>query len=254
MSDIFAVHRSGKGPPLVLLHAVGLDLTWWSDVISKLPTDMPLAIIDLPGHGRSATPKKGSGFDSFARQILHHLDDAGIDSFHLCGHSIGGMIAQHLADIAPERILSLSLIATASTFPDETRIALRERATLIRTAGMAAISQPTIDRWFTEKFQATRPDVIERCQRTLQAVDAQVHAHMWSEIAELETAKMAKNFTITTQVIVGDEDIATPQICSRTIAEAVPQCDLHVLSGSSHMVTLDNPVALAELLVGIQQQ
>lgn len=246
--------RAGRGDPLVLLHAVGLDSTWWNYVISALPPDLAIIAFDLPGHGNSPSIEETDGFTAIADAIAAELTAISIHRYHLCGHSIGGMIAQHLAGLNPENIRTMTLIATAASFPETVRQSLRDRAATIRQGGMQAVAKLTIDRWFSPEFQRRRPEIITRCLNALETIDANIHARMWGFIAELETQQFRGGLSFPVQVIVGELDVATPPDCSRALAEILTASALHILPGSAHMAPIDNPSAIARLIMNLTCQ
>src|SRR5580692_1431635 len=188
-SGIHSVRTGQRGAPLVvLIHAVGVDLTYWGDQIEVLQASYDVVAYDLPGHGGSARPAKGFGFADAAATLARVIADANAGPAHIVGLSVGGMIAQNLALARPELVRSLALVDTISTFPDAVRTALLDRARLTRTEGMGAILKQTLERWFTEDFIKRRPDVLDRVTKTLLADDSEIHAGMWEMIATLDTA------------------------------------------------------------------
>lgn len=125
--DINVVRTGPKGrAPLVFLHALGLDLTWWGDQIADFGRDHDVIALDLPGHGLSGGFDGPPTFDEMARSVAGVLTQVDAGSVHLVGLSVGGMIAQTLTIVRPERVRSLSLVATSCTFPDAARQAVRE--------------------------------------------------------------------------------------------------------------------------------
>lgn len=248
-SHVHFVRTGRQGRPLVvLIHAVGLDLTYWGDQIEALAASYDVIAYDLPGHGRSDKPESGFGFADAVAGLSQVIEDAASGPAHLVGLSVGGMIAQHLVLARPDLVRSLSLIDSISTFPDQVRTALRERARLTRAEGMEVILKPTLERWFTEDFAARRPDVIERVTRTLLADDPEVHAGMWEMIATLDTAPQLPSVAKPTQVMVGEHDPTTPVAASRLMAERIPGATLHVIAGASHMAPLEKPAEINRFL------
>jgi pyruvate dehydrogenase E2 component (dihydrolipoamide acetyltransferase) len=106
---------SGSGLPLVLVHGFGADLNAWMFNQPALAETRRVVALDLPGHGGS-TKQLGAAVDAaaFAADIDRALSVLGIDRFHLAGHSMGGGVALALAGLLPDRIASLTLIASAS--------------------------------------------------------------------------------------------------------------------------------------------
>jgi pyruvate dehydrogenase E2 component (dihydrolipoamide acetyltransferase) len=104
---------AGDGPPVVLVHGFGADLnTWMFNQLALAERHRTIAL-DLPGHGGSTKTLVGPG----AAMLADHLDlfftALGIERVHLVGHSMGGAVALSLAERQPDRVASLTLIASA---------------------------------------------------------------------------------------------------------------------------------------------
>jgi 3-oxoadipate enol-lactonase len=250
-SDIHSVRTGKRGAPLVVLvHAVGIDLTYWGDQIEMLRTAYDVVAYDLPGHGGSARPAKGFGFADAVATLTGVITDADAGPAHIVGLSVGGMIAQNFALARPDLVRSLVLVDTTSTFPDTVRTALLERARLTRAQGMGAILKQTLERWFTEDFIQRRPDVIDRVTRTLLADDPEIHAGMWEMIATLDTAPRLASLDRPTLMVVGEHDPSTPVAASRAMAERIPGAVLHIVPDASHLAPLEQPSLVNEILQG----
>lgn len=100
-----------NGIPLVLLHGFGGDGSAWDPVKAGLPDSVRVIAVDLPGHGGSLDADGRGGAGRMAKAILAGLDAAGVESFHLAGHSMGGAVSALMAMRAPERVKSLTLVA-----------------------------------------------------------------------------------------------------------------------------------------------
>src|ERR1700733_1947460 len=250
-SGIHSVRTGRRGAPLVVLvHAVGRDLTFGADQNEMLQTFCDVVAYDLPGHGGSARPAKGFGFADAVETLTKAIADADAGPAHIVGLSVGGMIAQNLALARPDLVRSLVLVDTTSTFPDAVRAALLDRARLTRTEGMGAILKQTLERWFTADFIQRHPDVIDRVTKTLLADDSEIHAGMWEMIATLDNAPRLASLDKPTLVVVGEHDPTTPVAASRAIAERIPGAVLHIVPGASHMAPLEKPRQVNEILQG----
>lgn len=138
-----AVTRSGTGPPLVLLHALGLSRRAWDPVLPALTTRFDVIAVDLPGFGDSA-PLDEQAIDgpsevspaALAQSVADLLDDLGISRPHLAGNSLGGWVAVELAARRP--VASLTLLSPAGLWrrntPRYDRISLRASRWLARHA------------------------------------------------------------------------------------------------------------------------
>jgi pyruvate dehydrogenase E2 component (dihydrolipoamide acetyltransferase) len=104
----------GTGVPVLLLHGFGADLNTWMFTQPTLAEGRRVVALDLPGHGGSSKELPDAGGESLAAVVGKALAALGIERMHLVGHSMGGGIASSFALRQPERIATLSLIASAS--------------------------------------------------------------------------------------------------------------------------------------------
>jgi len=105
--------RHGKGPPLVLIHALGSSRAAWDPVVARLGERFDVLAVDLPGFGESAPlpPATEPHPARLAEAVADLLDDLHIDRPHVTGNSIGGWVALELARLRP--VASLTLLSPA---------------------------------------------------------------------------------------------------------------------------------------------
>jgi pyruvate dehydrogenase E2 component (dihydrolipoamide acetyltransferase) len=105
---------SGGGVPILLLHGFGADLNSWMFTQPALAESHRTVALDLPGHGGSSKEVGVGDVDSLADTVEAALIGLGIERAHLVGHSMGGAVAAALAARRPERVATLTLIASAA--------------------------------------------------------------------------------------------------------------------------------------------
>ncbi|MCP3870107.1 MAG: acetoin dehydrogenase dihydrolipoyllysine-residue acetyltransferase subunit [Gammaproteobacteria bacterium] len=110
--------RGEGGEPVILIHGFGGDLNNWLFNQEVLATDRMVYALDLPGHGESVKEVGDGSLEMLADTLTAFMDVLGIDGAHLVGHSMGGALCLHLAERAPERVLSIVLIGSAGLGPD----------------------------------------------------------------------------------------------------------------------------------------
>jgi 3-oxoadipate enol-lactonase len=239
---------------VVLVHAVGIDLTYWDAQIAALCEKFDVLAYDLLGHGSSAAPPIGYEIEEHANDLGAIICGTGAGSAHIVGLSVGGMIAQTLAVRQPNLVRSLTLIDTVAQFPDQAKAALRQRAETVRTGGMQAVLQMTLDRWFTPDFMRRRPDVIDRVTKTLLGGSATVHAAMWDAISRFDVGSRLSMVRCPALVMVGEKDPTTPPEASRFIADGIEGARLEILLNASHMSPLEKSVEVNEKLLDFLSQ
>ena len=110
LSQLF-VKTSGQGEPLIVLHGWGMNSAVWKPVRVKLESQFCVSWIDLPGHGENSCVEAGS-LDEIVDLIIPEIPE----NAHLMGWSLGGLIIQAIALRIPEKIKSMTLVASTPRF------------------------------------------------------------------------------------------------------------------------------------------
>ena len=108
-----------SGEPLVLVHGFTGDVTDWRHQIPEFSRTHRVLAVDLRGHGRSEATRDRSSYtvEQMADDVEALIDHAGLERYHLLGHSMGGAVVQEIALHSPQRLLSLTLEDTSYRFP-----------------------------------------------------------------------------------------------------------------------------------------
>ena len=104
----------GEGPPVLLIQGVGVHGSAWRPQVEALSARYRCLSFDNRGLGRSQPRGAALSVEQMAEDAQALMDAQGWDSAHVVGHSLGGLIAQHLALSARARVRSLSLLCTFS--------------------------------------------------------------------------------------------------------------------------------------------
>src|SRR5439155_18134604 len=108
----------GNATPVVFVHGFGADLNTWMFTQPALAGSRRAIALDLPGHGSSVKEIGAGDADALAAAVADALAALGVGKTHLVGHSMGAAIAATVARHHPERVASLTLIASAGLGPE----------------------------------------------------------------------------------------------------------------------------------------
>jgi 3-oxoadipate enol-lactonase len=233
--------RYGAGPPIVLIHALGLDHRLWEPQLSALAIGHTVYVYDVRGHGASDVPFMPYTLTDFADDLAGLLDALGIADAHLVGLSMGGMIAQEFALSWPDRVRSLVLADTTSEYPQEARRAFAERARIAEERGLGPLLEPTMDRWFTPEFRRDHPAEVERIRDILAVTDPRGYAASCRAIASIDVTERLVNIQAPSLVLVGAADTSTPPDMALKIHEYIPGSGYEVIPDAAHLINLARP-------------
>ncbi|MBR0849485.1 alpha/beta hydrolase [Bradyrhizobium diazoefficiens] len=104
-----AVHRSGAGPALVCLHAIGHDARDYQDLMRRFGSTHEIVAIDWPGHGQSLDDAQPASADRYTEILTEVLRMLGLQDIILIGNSVGGAAALKLASVNPRQVRALVL-------------------------------------------------------------------------------------------------------------------------------------------------
>lgn len=105
--------RGDAASTLLLLHGFGGDLNNWLFNHEALAKNHTVYALDLPGHGESTKALRSADLDDLVATVAAFVADLQLEALHLVGHSLGGAVALGFAKAQPERVASVTLIASA---------------------------------------------------------------------------------------------------------------------------------------------
>jgi 3-oxoadipate enol-lactonase len=232
------------GPPVLLVHALGLDWRMWETVMVALARGRQVFAYDVRGHGSAAGSPVPFTMDDTAADLVGVLDALGLDRAHVVGLSYGGGIAQTAAVAYPERFASLALLATT----DDPFPTFEARARSGEVDGMAAQVVPSLTRWFTPAALAGDPWGVRYARERVLHGTAVDWAAAWRSFKGLDVKGRLADFAAPALVLVGELDASTTPEIMAGIHQRIPGSTFEQLPGTPHMQTLEQPDLVATAL------
>jgi len=251
--DGFGWREAGSscgGAPVVLLHGLTGSRLSWEPQLAALGMSRRVVAWDLPGYGDSAPLEGSPSFSSFAAAVVRFIDVIGAERVHLVGLSFGGMITQYVAATHADRLLSLSLMATSPKFgldgtqPDEWRAA--------RLAALDAGEEP-IDFAPGVLRAIAGPGISDDALAGQVAAAARVPSSGLRVSIEVlvthDSRPLLGSIDTPTMVLVGALDGETPVEYAQALAGPIAGSMLHVVPGAGHLLNVEAPSTVNELLM-----
>jgi pimeloyl-ACP methyl ester carboxylesterase len=241
-----AVHTAGSGLPLLLLHGFPLDHGMWARQES-LAEHVRLIVPDQRGFGGST----GSGPASMEQLA----DDAValLDTLHVaqpavvCGLSMGGYVAQHVAVKHPDRVAALVLVDTRleADTPD-VRAGRVDLAAKVGRLGQSLVAEAMIPRLLATSAEAKASPERATIEAELRRmIVSQPVVTIQAALAALgdrpDMTDAVRSLRVPTLLVVGAEDALTPPACMEAAEEAIPDARLLVVPRAGHMTPLEAP-------------
>ncbi len=224
----------GDATPIIFLHGVGSDKSVWTPQLAYFGQSRRSIAIDYPGYCES-DPRPDVTRDDFASAILAAMDSLDIDRAHICGLSLGGVIALALHAAAPSRCASLILADSFAVHPDGQSIFDRSEAAS-RAFGMRGLAEARAGALLGK---AATPAMHEALIETMSRIDPAAYVIGARAVWLADQVDRARAVRVPTLVLVGDEDSITPPALSEQLAGLITGAQLEVVVGAGHLSNLE---------------
>jgi pimeloyl-ACP methyl ester carboxylesterase len=240
---------AGSGEPVVLIHGGFGDRRMWDDQFSVLARDYRVLRYDHRGFGRSPAPDTTY---SPVRDLIQLLDRAEMDRAHIVGNSLGGALAITFGILHPERVRSLTVVASGADgfrYPQSDIEAITQVVALMR----GGKQEEALTTWLGNPMLAvvnTQPAVKAKVERMVRE-----NAGIWTMAAwpqqPLTPPARARlgRIRIPTLVVIGDRDAPSVRMFADSTARMIPGAERVVLEGTDHLPHMERPEEFNRILV-----
>lgn len=235
----------GHGPPVLLIMGLGLSGGAWWRTVPVLSGGFRVITFDSRGVGRSKSATFAYTTEALADDAVSVLDAAEVDSAHVYGISLGGMVAQQLALRHPQRVRSLVLGAThpggpRAVAPDSDVLDFFRRRPDLPHEDAAWASVPYNYGPVCRRRHGSRiaEDVAQRLahQFPAEAYRAQLYA-----AALHNCLGRLSRIDVPTLIVHGRQDRLIPVANAELMAERMPHARLEILEHSGHLYPTEQP-------------
>ncbi len=239
---------TGSGPDLMLISGLGGTAVFWEPVIAALGGGRRIITLDQRGIAASSRGTEPVTIDTLARDCLAVLDEVGSEHAAVVGHSTGGVIAQSMGLLAPDRIDGLALTATWARADRYMHELFRSRLELLRSlpkeyaATMLFVGYPA--GWLRDNWQ-TLDTALAGAPLTPSQQD--VLAERIAALLAFDRTRELAGLRPPALVIGAEDDQIIPAYLQRELAAAIPGARLAMLPSGGHFF----PISRREEYTGI---
>ncbi len=232
--------ETGQGTPLLLIHGLGSSARDWERQIPYFSKNYRVITYDVRGHGQTDKPAGPYGIPLFAQDTAEFMKILNIESAHVVGISMGGMIALQLAVNAPERIRSLVVVNTGAELIVRSFrefLMVLQRKLIVRLLGMQKMGEILSGRLFPDpEHEELRKIFVEHwAENDPRAYRDSMQALLgWSVTDKL-------GFIPCPTLIVSADNDYTPVEVKEAIVAKMPNAKLVVIPNSHHAVPVERP-------------
>jgi pimeloyl-ACP methyl ester carboxylesterase len=196
--------------------------------------------VDLPAHGESPG-RPAATISEYAERVLDWMRAVEMAEAVICGHSMGGAVALTMALRVPRAAAALVLVGSSAR--------LRVAEKLLQESGDRRTFPQAVD-WFIEWAfsRSASEQLVERVKATALEMGQEVfHADFLASDGFDVRARLSE-ITKPVAVICGADDRLTPPFLSEELAAGLPAAELHLLEEAGHMVMLEQPEMVAQIV------
>jgi 3-oxoadipate enol-lactonase len=204
--------------------------------------------LDYPGYGDSDPAPEGTSRDDYAAAILSAMGELAVERAHVCGLSLGGVVAIAMHAQAPERCASMILADTFAVHP--LGRAIYERS-LAGSRDLPAMAEARVDALLA---QPADPQVRREVVETMSRIDPAAYRIGAEAVWLADQRDRVVAIDVPTLVLCGDHDLITPVDLSSKLANLVPDASMQVIAGAGHLTNLEKPAEFNRIVQDFVQR
>ena len=225
----------GGKTPIVFLHGVGSDKSVWRPQLEHFGRERRTIAFDYPGYGESDPARDGMGRDDYASAVISAMHELGVEHAHICGLSLGGVVAIAMHHAAPGACASLTLADTFAVHPEGQ--AIYERS-LAGSQNLPAMAEARVDVLLA---QPADPEVRSEVVATMSRIPPAAYRIGAEAVWLADQRDRAGAIRVPTLIIVGDQDFITPVDLSNELLDLIPDARMQVIGGVGHLGNIEKP-------------
>jgi 3-oxoadipate enol-lactonase len=239
------VERRGRGQPVVLIHALGMNVRSWDIVAEHLAEHFEVIAYDYRGHGRTEKVTGPCTIAVLAEDLRKLLGRLGLRPVHLVGLAVGSMVAQQLALLDPQLIHGLVLASPRSEL-DQRGVAYNEqRADLVEARGMREVVDVTIERAFPGHYLRSQSETMAWFRGEFLANDPQGYAAVCRGLSTFGLTDRLPEIRCPTLLLAGELDQLCPVSEAVLMQSRIAGSRCETLAGIGHFCAIEAPTEFA---------
>ena len=229
----------------------GGDHTAWAFQVPAFAAEFDVIALDNRGAGQSGAPDARYTIGGMADDVAGLMDQLGVRSAHICGASMGGMIAQEVALRHPDRVLTLQLHCTTAAVDGYGRLVIDNFLRVKARGDVEEFTHCTLPWLLSRKTFAERPDFVETW--ILRALEYPFRTSLTGlsrqgeAIRGHDTRDRLAGIRVPTLITTGTEDILVPPSASEDLHAMIPGSELARIPDAGHMHFIEQATAFNDL-------
>lgn len=227
------------GPPVLFLNSLGLDHRMWEPQARALADEFRVVRFDTRGHGQSDAPAGEYTIERLGRDAIALLDALGIEQAHICGLSLGGVVALWLAIHRPGRVRRAVFANTAARVSSDE--GWQELMGALQEGGFAPMHDAMLGAFLSEGFRARDPESTALISEMLLATPLAGYLGCCAALRDADLRHLVSTIEARSLVIGSELDQATPPAQAEDLHAAIVPSELMVIPNVAHLSNLEVP-------------
>jgi 3-oxoadipate enol-lactonase len=247
VTTMVKVEIDGEGFPVIFMHGLGGTSNSFQTVIGGLNGFRSIRV-DLPGSGRSPLPHEKLNIEFMTRAVTDAMGSLGASPAFLVGHSMGTIVCQHIAAMAPQAVAGLVLFAPILEPGDAARQRIRDRAVMAKSQGMCTVADTVAAASLSSHTKAQNTLATAFVRESHMRQNAESFAHSCEALASAQAVDL-RLIHCPALLITGDEDVVAPPGVVHAMAEKMRHAKVKVLERCGHWTMIEKPHECSKLLL-----
>ncbi|WP_428773933.1 alpha/beta fold hydrolase [Vibrio sp.] len=246
----------GDGETVIFIHGVGLDKSMWGGQVAGLQQHFHIIGYDMLGHGESPDPQEDSTIEAYADQLESLISELNLAKpITVVGFSMGGLVARAFALKYTHRIDRLVILNSVFNRTEDQRNNVLSRCQEVKKLGPGANVEAAIERWFSKEYRGASPAQISAFKERIVTNSKQGYLQTYQLFGENDNygKQQLNRLHLPVLLATGELDVgSTPEMAYR-LAQYLPNSQVVVLEQQRHMMPVEAPHLVNEMLLAFIQ-
>lgn len=242
----YSIDGPADAPTIVMVNSLGTNLHMWDPQVARLGERLRIVRYDCRGHGASAVPDGPYSIEQFGRDLLALCDMLNIERAHLCGLSLGGVVALWFAAHYPERVDHAIFANTAARIGSDEVWNTRIQA--VKTGGMAAIKAAVLARFLSADFRQRHPETAHLIGEMIAATNPAGYIGACTALRDADLHELVSTIRVPSLILASELDESTPPAQSHELHAAIAGSRLAIFSQTAHLSNVEQPAEFSRYI------
>jgi 3-oxoadipate enol-lactonase len=237
-------------PWVTFTTGIANDASMWDAHVPELARSRRVLRFDTRGHGGSDGTPAPYTLDLLIADLVGLWDALGVERSALAGLGLGGCVAIGVALARPERVSALVPVSCRAELVPEYEAIWPPLVETVKVRGIAAVVEPTVERWFSPDFRAANPALIDKVRAMICRTSRDGYLGCIAALLGLDYGRDLARLAMPTLFVSGEHDrIGAPPAVMAAMAGRVPGARHVVLRRATHLAAVCNPTEFVRALV-----